>query len=345
MFFARLSVAIFRAMFVTIGLAACLAAGPAVAEDKPAPGRQVFTAVAAQRVLTLTGFTRARAKLKLVSETTGRCTQVLYDVGDTIGSAGVFAVLDSTFIKLDLESNQVEQARLKSRVAYLDKEASRYRKLVRKKSEAPSKLDHLEQDLAQASLQLKALGTRRKVLAERLIRHTIKAPPGWLVIKRQVEPGQWVSVGTSVAVLGDYRTLLVPLALDPRQYQLLKSASKPLAVFLPDQGLTLEAKLERQSPGFDPRTRKIAVDLELSRGLREHWGGLRVEFKLSVPDPSGAVLLPPAAVAERYQEQWLTTEDGKQLRVVLLGPGPGGTLRVSSPQVKAGMRFVASGVR
>ncbi len=337
--------AAFRPLLVIIALACCLAAGPVWAADKPKGQRQVFTAQPAQRMLTLTGFTRARAKLNLVSEAAGRCTEVLYDVGDTIGANGIFAVLDSTFIKLELESNQVEQKRLKSRVAYLDKEASRYRRLVNKKSEAPSKLDRLEEDLAQANLQLEATKTQRKVLAERLDRRTIKAPPGWMVIKRQVEPGQWVNLGTPVALLGDYRTLLVPLALDPRQYQLLKSAPKPLKVFMPDHGLTLEARLERQSPGFDPRTRKIAVDLELDKGLSERWGGLRVEFQLAVPDPSGAVLLPPAAVAERYQEHWLTTPEGKQVRVVLLGPGPGGTLRISSPQVKAGMRFIASGVR
>lgn len=322
-----------------------LAAGPAADAQAAPPAGQAFSAQEAVRVLTFTGFTRARAKLKLVSEVSGRCQRVLYDVGDTVGPGGVFAVLDDTFVALELETNQVEQARLDSRVAYLAKETGRYRKLVRRHSEAPSKLDRQEEDLAQARLQLKALGTQRKVLAERLARHTLKAPPGWRVIDRLIEPGQWVNVGTPVALLGDFRTLLVPLALDPRQYQLLRRAPRPLQVYLPDLGLTLPAELERLSPAFNPTTRKISLDLELSQGLPYHRGGLRVEFRLTAPDPSGAVLVPAGALQERYQENWLTREDGKQVRVVLLGPGPGGTLRVSSPAVKPGQRFIFPGGR
>ncbi|RJX35057.1 MAG: HlyD family efflux transporter periplasmic adaptor subunit [Desulfarculus sp.] len=321
-------------------LAAFLAAGPALAEPSQGP---VFTARPALQVQTLTGFTRERARLRLVSEVSGRCLKVLYDVGDTVGPRGVFAVLDDTFVALELEANQVEQERLASRVAYLSKETGRYRALVQKHSEAPSKLDRLEDELSQARLALTALKTQRKVLTERLVRHTIKAPAGWKVIERLVEPGQWVNVGAAVAQLGDFRTLVVPLALDPRQYEILRKAPRPLMVFLPDQGAALPAAVSRLSPAFDPVTRKLALELELNKGLQEHRGGLRAEFKLSAPDPSGAVLLPAAAVQERYQEHWLTRENGQQVRVVLLGSGPEGALRVSSPQVKPGQRFLAPG--
>lgn len=339
-----------RRVLAVCSAAACLAAGlgltvlPAarLAQAEPSPG-PVFVARPAQQVQTLTGFTRERARLRLISEVSGRCQKVLYDVGDTLGPKGVFAVLDDTFVVLELEANQVEQERLASRVAYLSKEAGRYRALVQKHSEAPSKLDRLEDDLAQASLSLKALKTQRKVLKERLARHTIKAPVGWKVIERQVEPGQWVNVGAPVAQLGDFRTLMVPLALDPQQYHLLRRDPGPLTVYLPDQKLTLPAQLSRLSPAFDPATRKVALELELNKGLKEHRGGLRVEFQLSAPDPSGAVLLPPAAVQERYQEHWLTREGGAQVRVVLLGPGPQGLVRVSAPQVKPGQRFIAPG--
>ncbi len=314
------------------------APAPAPAQTKAAP--RVAVARQATRLLTFSGYTRARAKLRLVAEVAGRCQKVLYDVGDTIGGKGIFAELDDTFIRLELETNQVDQKRLASRVDYLSKEAARYRNLVKRGSEAPSRLDRQEDDLAQASLQLAALKTQAKILNERLVRHQIKAPRGWRVIERQVEPGQWVPVGGQVGLVGDFRTLLVPLALSPEEYGQLRGLNGDITVSLPHLDLQVPAKLERLSPAFDPATRKIALELELGPGLSEKRGGLRVELALEAPDPSGGVLLPAGALSERYQEHWVTREGGQQLRVMYLGPGPKGQVRVSSPAIKPGQRFL-----
>ncbi len=324
---------------LALGLCLALALPAAAAPAQPAPAR-VVRAEAATRPLVFSGFTRARAKLRLVSEVAGRCLKVNYDLGDTIGPQGVFAVLDDTFVRLDLQTNQLEQKRLASRVAYLDKDATRYRNLVKRGSEAPSKLDRLDEDLAQARLQLEALKTQAQTLAERLARHIIKATPGWRVIERKVEPGSWVAAGGELALLGDFRTLLVPLALSPDEFAILREKGGKLTVSLPHLGIRVPAKLERLSPAFDPVTRKIGLELELGPGLPEKRGGLRVELTLTAPDPSGAVLLPAGAVSERYQENWVTRADGTPLRVVVLGPGPEGTLRVSAPQLKPGQKFL-----
>ncbi|MCF8033927.1 MAG: HlyD family efflux transporter periplasmic adaptor subunit [Desulfarculaceae bacterium] len=333
-----------RALLMTLALL-CLGAAPCLAgQAAPAPAAapqgQVVTARPATRLLTFSGFTRARAKLPLASEVAGRCQKVFYDVGETIGKHGVFATLDDTFVRLDLEKNQVEQKRLASRVAYLKKDTERYRKLVQRGSEAPSRLDRQEDELTQASLQLASLQTQARVLRERQQRHQIKGPPGWRVIERSVEPGQWVAAGATVGLAGDFRTLLVPLALSPEEFAQLHRLEGDITVHLPHLDLEVPAKVERLNPGFDPVTRKIVVDLELGPGLDERRGGLRVELALKVPDPSGAVVLPAGAVAERYQEHWVTREDGSQVRVIFLGPGPKGTVRVSSPKIEPGQRFV-----
>ncbi|MCF8043525.1 MAG: efflux RND transporter periplasmic adaptor subunit [Desulfarculaceae bacterium] len=329
----------FVILSLCLGLALPAGAAPPAA-DKAPEGARIVQALAATRPLVFSGFTRARAKLRLVSEVAGRCQKVNYDVGGTIGSKGVFAVLDDTFTRLDLKSNQVEQKRLVSRVAFLDKDAQRYRNLVKRGSEAPSKLDRLDEELTQARLQLEALKTQAAILGERLSRHVIKAPPGWRVIERRVEPGSWVAAGGQVALLGDFRTLLVPLALSPDEFAILARQAKQIKVSLPHLGVSVPAKVERLSPAFDPATRKIAVELELGPEVSYKRGGLRVELTLTAPDPSGAVLLPAGAVTERYQENWVTRVDGKSLRVVVLGPGPGGALRVSSPQIKPGQKFL-----
>jgi membrane fusion protein (multidrug efflux system) len=340
--------------WLSLAIAFCLVVGPSAlvsAEKPPAkpalakqvaaeqkPVRLVEAKPAAQAV-TLTGFTRARAEIKLTSEVAGRCLAVEAEVGDVIGEKGVFARLDATFTKLELENNLVEQSRLKSRLAYLEKELKRTRTLVDRKSQAQAKLDSDEQQFDQAKHQLRALEVQEKTLRERIDRHTIKAPAGWQVMERKVEPGQWVGSGGEVGRVGDFRTLLVPLALTPEEYNALKIA-KSIKLKIPADGLELHARIFRVSPAFDPATRKIKLDLAIEDGLSNKRGGLRAELVLQLPDPSGAVWLPTFAVSQRYQEFWLQHEDGNKVRVMVLGPGPEpDTLRVTSPEVKPGQRF------
>jgi hypothetical protein len=66
-----------------------------------------------------------------------------------------------------------------------------------------------------------------------------------------------------------------------------------------------------------------------------------LELGLDLPDASGAVLVPEKALSQRYQEYWLTRPDQSQVPVVRLGPGPSkGLVKVSGPEVKAGMKFL-----
>ena len=201
---------------------ACADPPQSSAKPRPAsPEKKIITVRPALRPVTLTGFTRARARMNLVCETSGRCLAMTAEVGQAIGPDGVFARLDDVFVRLELEANRVKQARLRSRTAYLAKETERTRKLVRKKSQAQSKLDRMEQDLDQARLELKALEVAEKTLKERKARHVVAAPPGWRVITRLLEPGQWAARGSLAGSVGDFKTLLVPLALGPRECKAL----------------------------------------------------------------------------------------------------------------------------
>lgn len=256
-----------------LALASQAAAGDTAGQEPAAQSAGVWVVKPAKETKVLTGFTRARAEMNVISEVSGRCLSVAADVGQAVGTGGVFARLDNIFVRLDLEANRVEQARLKSRLAYLKKEVSRHRKLVLKKSESQSQLDRLEQDMDQAVHQLKGLVTAGKILKERLARFVIKAPAGWRVMERRVEPGQWVSVGSSLATLGDFSTLLVPLALSPREYEHLRSLPDPIELFSPSEKKYVPARIERINPAFDPVTRKIKLDMAVTKGLKDMRGG------------------------------------------------------------------------
>lgn len=312
------------------------------AAEGPRGEVETFSARKAAREAVLTGFTRARNTMTLVAEVDGRVERVFADVGDSIGEDGRFAELDDTFVRLDLENNRAEQGRLKSELAYHRKEMERYRELVKGRTAAQSTLDNNVRAHDTTLQQLRALQVEERRLQERLVRHIIKAPEGWKVKHRELEPGEWVTRGQTAATLGNYSTLLVPFALSRREFSALKKMGEAIELRLPDEGGAVTARVERVAPGYDPETRKINVDLEITSGDISMRGGIRTELVLPLPDPGGAVLVPRTALLKAYEEFFLVRPEGGRVRVVLLGGGPGGTVRVSSPDVRPGDRFVVA---
>lgn len=303
-----------------------------------------FVARPAMREVSLTGYTRASYVMEIVSEEAGRCVEVTADVGDQIGKDGLFAVLDTTFIDLSIKKNRVDQERLKNLLAHHTKEVRRFEELVARETAAQSKLDSLQSTLDQTQFQIQTLRVQEAELKERRRRHHIRIPPGWSIIERTVEPGEWISVGSPLGKAGDFRTLIVPFSMSPEEYSALKRLKGEVELLFPDvdqKSIALEASVERISPAFDPETRKINVELSVSSTLPENRGGLRTELTLEISDPSGSVLVPATAVVERYEEFWLTRVNGERIRVLFLGNGPDNTYRVRSPELKPGDKFKA----
>lgn len=305
---------------------------------------KTFTPTPAQRTETLSAYTRAITKVQISSEVQGRVEHVFADVGQSIPEDGVFAGIDDTFVRLDLQEQLAQREQIISRRNYYDTETRRYRDLVAGNHADQSTLDKLEQQLEESQLKLKALDVAIARLEERLQRHKVRAPSGFTVMQREVEPGEWVTAGQHLATLGDYRTLAVPFALDPVQFRWLTAHADALTLRL--QGLhghaahTLRARLHEVAPGFDEKTRKINLELAITPPADEARGGLRAELDMQLPERSGSVLVPASALTTRYEQHWLTRPDGSRLHVVLLGAEANGMLRVQAEGLDASQHFL-----
>lgn len=312
---------------------------PVIAGAEPGTDR-LFTAEIAGHHNTLTGFTRARATMTITSQLTDQLVEVKADIGDKIGPDGIFARLDPTYAELDLDKIRIEKAKMAKKIAYLKKEVNRFQTLFEKQSAAEAKLDSLIQDLDQAELSGRSLENEERRLREHLSRHNITAPPAWLVISRNAEPGEWVAAGAPLAEVGDFRTLLVPFAVGRDEYTWLKRREDDLNLYLPEYKLTVKAGIHSVSPGFDLQTRKMNLQLAIVSEMPEKRGGIRAELTTELPDPAGAIQVPTTAVSNRYDSSWLTRDDGEKAPVIVLGNGARpGTLRVTGEAVRAGDIF------
>lgn len=275
-----------------------------------------------QRRIPFTGFTRAKQSMLVSSEVSGRCLAVHADVGDFLSATGLLAELDTTFITIDLQTNRIARDKVRRQLALETKTLNRYATLHDRKSVPQATLDEvtLKAELHELSLQNLQIEQRR--LQERLDRHTIKGPPGWQVIERFAEPGEYIQSGQKIARLGDFRQLLIPLSLSFSELQAIRQMEF-IPMLLPDLDASIEGRLFRTSPDFDRETRKINTEL-IIEARQEHLdgllrGGMRVQLHLRSPEQSKAFVLPLSALVSRYDAHWLVTPGGQRVEVIYLG--------------------------
>ena len=271
------------------------------------------------------------------------------EVGEPIGRDGLFARIDPTFVDLDLQANAIALAKARRQLNFDTREVKRYQALVASRASAQTRLDQLQLQRDHTRLTIRELENTRKRLQEQLARHQIMAPPGFLLVKRLVEPGQWVSRGQRIGQAGDYHQLLVPLAVTAHQLHILK-ARPTIPVHLVDADITGHGSLFRISPAFDPKSHKTRLEILLNNEtvaqLDHPQGGLRVMVTIREPAALDSFLVPASAVVERYEEHWLIRPNGSQLRIIVLGAAPapagrtGSWVRVANPSLNSHDTFL-----
>lgn len=274
------------------------------------------------RRIPFTGFTQPIQSMTLSSEVSGRCLRVQADVGDALSASGILAELDTTFIALDLQANRIARDKIQRQLISEKKTLDRYATLHDRKSVPLATLDEVSLNAELHELSLQNLQNEQQRLQERFNRHIIKGPAGWQVIERFAEPGEYVQAGQAVARLGDFRQLLVSLALSFSELRSLQQMDS-ITMLLPDLEATVEGQLFRIAPDFDRESRKIHVELTIDAN-QDHIngslrGGMRVQLHLRSPEGSSAFVVPLRSVVSRYDAHWLVTPDKQRVQVIYLG--------------------------
>lgn len=288
----------------------------------PAWAQELVTLRPYNRQVAFSGITRPVQELTIAAEVSGKFTAVPVDVGDVVGGSGVVAEIDTTFVKLALEKNKIAQQQTGLQLVLAKKNLARFQNLITQKSTAQATYDETVLSAQVLELTLENLKNEQETLTEQLQRHTLRAPIGWSVIQRHVEPGQYIRQGEPILRLGNFQSLRIPFLFTYEELVLVRNMAK-LKVALPDLGSEAEAELYRVAPDFDEKSRKIAVDLRIiekevaaNPALR---GGVRGQLTVEGKTEQHSFLIAAAALVSRFEAHWLVDPEGKQRKVVLLG--------------------------
>ena len=325
-----------RKLFLLLFCLGC--AGPLAAADTVSLQPYV-------REISVNGLTAPLTTATISSEVAGKIETLEVDVGDALTTAAVVARLDTTFVSLELEKNNLMQQQVNHRLTLEKKTLARLSSLITQNSTAQATYDEAEVKAKVLEVELKNLKNEKAALQERLERHTVYGEKGWLVMERFVEGGEYVQPGTPLVLLGDFSSLIVRLQLSIEEIQLLRQTT-PLRVVLPEPGVTLSAAILRISPAVDRQTRKARVDLQLAEpdklATEWHRSGLMATVEISGKEDEHLFTVPVEAIFSRYDAHWLISAENELIRVVRVGmTDQGGRAIIAGQDLSATMHFLA----
>ena len=283
--------------------------------------------------------------LAIASETPQRVTRVHFEEGDLIpGLPGAMVaaieldsaveqqLLSSAKIALEISKSdetraelQISNAETAARIA--SRELERVQDLHSKGDASDSDLDRVvlaDEDAllvlemarlssTDAAASVRAAASEVAVIEARIDELILRAPSGWRVEQRMVEPGQGVAPGNALMIFADLSSFEIEIPMSEEEVMVLGTA--PLKIERVSTRDSIEGIVEFVGAIPDPITRRRRVVIripaeELDLEPPETGGGIEMQVTIEVPDDSGGVKVPHRFLGRRLEQWVVKTEDG-----------------------------------
>ena len=332
---------------MTFLLAACSGPSDTGAAAKGPPPVTVSLAEAARtpvetrvRALAMVEATHAP---QVVAEVTGRVTEVLADVGDTVKAGQPLARLDARDVSASRVSADAEVARLTALADQASRDLRRGRELAQQGFISPSAVDDLVAKSHAASELLSAGRAKAGQASNDEDRAIVRAPIAGRVDARLVAVGDWAAAGKGLFVVngrqGGLRLRVGLAGRDPRSVQ-----PGQIVRLVTDAGDTLEVPIGEVRPAVDSGSGAIEAIAPLP-DTRALTAGQSVGADVVLAQRE-AITVPRIAVVDRPQGQvvYLASADRNSVSV---RPVKTGTMQDDRIEIleglKAGDTVVADG--
>lgn len=210
------------------------------APPTPRPVRDVVTAI---------GTARGVRSAALVTEVSGRISELFARPGDHVDPGALIAVLDSEAAQVSLRKAQV----------LADDAANRLDRLKRLESTGSAS----ELQLQDASVALESARLAQREAELELDRHRLVAPVAGSVGILSAEAGSFVAEGTEIGMIEDRSMLIVDFVLPERFASVVRVGDAVAAQPLAEPGQTIEGRIEAVDNRVDPETRTLRAQARL----------------------------------------------------------------------------------
>ena len=326
----------------------CSLAGPLGAQT-PVPVEILkLSATAPEARLELTGSVTTAQVSRVSPEVAGKVASVALDAGDPVAAGAPLLQLDVQLARLAEARSQAavdEAAVAAAEAARLVTEA---RRLVSRGNLPASQLAVREAAQAQADAVVARLQAEADEQAERVRRHTVRAPFNGTVSARLTEPGEWVSPGTAVMEVLALQDLRLDVQVPQEHYGLLAPDLPVKLRFDHRPATVVDGRVIAQVPqaSADARTFLLRVGFTTDLPVVP---GMSAQVQLPLPALTGAFSVPRDAILRRADgtaSVWVvdrgTSPPVARYIAVTLGAPRGDRVEVRGP-LPAGAELIVRG--
>ena len=228
------------------------------------------------------GTLNALQGVDLTVEVVGTVSEVLFESGQKVN-------LDQPLLQMDSAVEQASLATAEAELGLARVEYERGRSLVSRSNISKSEFDRLSAELQKANAsvaQLKALLSKKRILA----------PFSGTIGIRQVDVGDYLSSGTTIATLQDLSMLYVDFFLPEQSVPLLAVGERvrfSVAAY-PDE--VFEGEITAINPKVEDTTRNVQVRAMLDNPEDKLLPGMFANLEVLLPGTRDQVVVPETAI-------------------------------------------------
>jgi RND family efflux transporter MFP subunit len=256
------------------------------------------------------------------AQTSGRITEVLFDVDDYVEKDAVLLRFSDKEQKARLNSAQASLREAQANYDLAAQELKRIQTVYAKKLVAKSALDKAEADHKAALARLNAARARVDEAAEQMQHTVVRAPYSGIVVKRHVEPGETANPGQPLMTGLSLEHLRAIVDLPQSLVEIVRKKQAQIYALLPDHSRhQIAAENTIVFPYADPATHTFRLRLQLPEGISGLYPGMLIKVAISTGlEPR--ITVPDQAVVFRSEVTAVYTVDDKQrigMRQIRLG--------------------------
>ena len=282
-------------------------------ETKPEPVRPVrvltIGETTSSRSVEFAGEIRPRHEIRLAFRVGGKLVERLVDVGASVRAGQPIARLDVSDLALAAAAARAQAAGVQSERNLAQAELNRYRDLHKKNFISQAEFERRASTLEAADARLEAAQALYRQTSNQAAYSLLTAQSAGIITALELEAGQVVAAGQTVARLARRGELEAAFAVPEAQRQMVENAVKFAVTLTALPGRTWQARLRELSPAADPVTRTYAVRASLKDAGDDIELGMSARIAVSAAAGASRIEVPVAALYSR----------GDQPQVFLVG--------------------------
>ncbi|RCR68273.1 efflux RND transporter periplasmic adaptor subunit [Larkinella punicea] len=264
----------------------------------------------------------------ITATTAGKVTQVNFDLGSSIRQGATLVQLDNKLKELSLEATRLNIEKLK-------KDVTRYTTLLAGNATTEIQLNETKYNYENAVNQAEQI---QKQIADA----NVKAPISGRIVKKNIEPGEYITVGTVLGTVLDVARLKVQVPVNESDVYRLREGQTVRVSADVFPGKTFNGRISYIAPqGTEEHNYPVEITIDNAGGLK---AGTFVNVDFSQKSNQKALQIPRMALVESIKNPYVYVVNGNtvQKRVIKVGREFDDSIEVLSG-LSAGDQVVTTG--